>query len=68
MSYPLKGMLNDLNILLVALKEARVKSGDIKMASPQIVVRNILEISGLSNLFSIYRNRKEAVDSFRSSS
>jgi anti-sigma B factor antagonist len=55
-----------LRILMVALKEARERDGDIKLASPQVVVRNILEISGLSNLFSIHRSPKEAVDSFQS--
>lgn len=56
-----------LRILMVALKQAREKNGDIKLASPQVVVRNILEISGLSNLFSIHRSPEDAVDSFQSS-
>jgi len=53
-----------LRVFLVALRILKAKNGEMRLASLQPVVRNILDISGLSNIFSIYRNLKEAMNSF----
>lgn len=53
-----------LRVFLAALKIMKTRECEMKMASLQPVIRNILDISGLSNIFSIYHNLKEAIDSF----
>lgn len=53
-----------LRVFLAALKTMKTRETEMKMASLQPVIRNILDISGLSNIFSIYHNLKEAMDSF----
>jgi anti-anti-sigma factor len=53
-----------LRVFLAALKILKTKNGEMRLASLQPVVRNILDISGLSNIFSIHHNLKEAVNSF----
>jgi len=53
-----------LRVLLATLKILNKKNGEMRLASLQPVIRNILDISGLSNIFSIYHNLKEAMDSF----
>ena len=55
-----------LRVLLVAQKEIREKKGEMRFASPQPLIRNILDISGLSNIFSIHHNLKDAMDSLGS--
>jgi anti-sigma B factor antagonist len=53
-----------LRVFLAALKTLKTKNGEMRLASLQPVVRNILDISGLSNIFSIHHNLKEAMNSF----
>jgi anti-sigma B factor antagonist len=53
-----------LRVFLAALKILKKKNGEMRLASLQPVVKNILDISGLSNIFSIHHNLKEAIDSF----
>lgn len=53
-----------LRVFLAALKILSKKNGKMRLASPQPVIRNILDISGLSNIFMTYHNLKEAMDSF----
>jgi anti-sigma B factor antagonist len=53
-----------LRVFLATLKTLNKKNGEMKLASLQPVIRNILDISGLSNIFSIHHNLKEAMDSF----
>ncbi|MDD2835348.1 MAG: STAS domain-containing protein [Methanothrix sp.] len=53
-----------LRIFLASLKILKKKNGEMRLVSLQPVVRNILDISGLSNIFSIHHNLKEAMDSF----
>jgi len=53
-----------LRVFIAALKIFKMKNGEMRLTSLQPVVRNILDISGLSNIFSIYPNLKEAMDSF----
>jgi anti-sigma B factor antagonist len=53
-----------LRVLLAALKTLKTKNGEMRLASLQPVVRNILDVSGLSNIFSIHHNLKEAMNNF----
>jgi anti-sigma B factor antagonist len=53
-----------LRVFIAALKIFKMKNGEMRLTSLQPVVRNILDISGLSNIFSIHHNLKEAMDSF----
>jgi anti-sigma B factor antagonist len=53
-----------LRVFLATLKILKTKNGEMRLASLQPVIRNILDISGLSNIFSIHHNLKEAMDSF----
>ena len=53
-----------LRVFLATLKMLNKKNGEMRLASLQPVIRNILDISGLSNIFSIHHNLKEAMDSF----
>lgn len=53
-----------LRVFLATLKMLKKKNGEMRLASLQPVIRNILDISGLSNIFSIHHNLKEAMDSF----
>ncbi|HOT07070.1 MAG: STAS domain protein [Methanosaeta sp. PtaB.Bin039] len=54
-----------LRVLLAGLKRLGRQNGHMRLAAPQLMVRNVLEISGLCNLFSIQRNLKEALDSLQ---
>jgi anti-sigma B factor antagonist len=42
-----------LRVLLVVLKEARAKAGDMRLRSPQPNVKEVLDLSGFSDLFTI---------------
>jgi len=53
-----------LRVLLATLKILTKKSGKMRLASLQPLIRNILDISGLSNIFSIHHSLKEAMESF----
>ncbi|OPY50899.1 MAG: STAS domain protein [Methanosaeta sp. PtaU1.Bin112] len=53
-----------LRVFLAALKTMKTRDAEMKLASLQPVIRNILDISGLSNIFSIYHNLNDAMDSF----
>jgi anti-anti-sigma regulatory factor len=53
-----------LRVLLATLKILTEKSGKMRLASLQHLIRNILDISGLSNIFSIHHSLKEAMESF----
>jgi anti-sigma B factor antagonist len=53
-----------LRIFLAALKRLKKENGEMRLASPQPTIRNILDISGLSNIFVINPNLKDAMDSF----
>jgi anti-sigma B factor antagonist len=52
-----------LRVLLAGLERLKAKNGDLRLTSLQPVVREVFEISGLSNLFSLHANLSEAVDS-----
>ena len=47
-----------------ALKKAQQDEGDLRLASPSDRVREVLQLSGLDSILSVYDTRKEAVGSF----
>ena len=53
-----------LRVFLATLKILKKKNGEMRLASPQPIIRNILDISGLSSIFVINHNLKDALDSF----
>jgi len=53
-----------LRVLLDGLKKLQAKKGEMRLISLQPVVRDVFNISGLSNLFSIHGNLKGALESF----
>lgn len=53
-----------LRILITAHKNVREKKGEMRFASLQPLIRNIMDISGLSNVFLIHPNIKDAVNAF----
>jgi anti-sigma B factor antagonist len=57
-----------LRVFLATLKRLKKENGEMRLASPQPTIRNILDISGLSNIFVINPNLKDAMDSFDSNS
>jgi anti-anti-sigma factor len=52
-----------LRVMLGALKKSKKKKSNLILASPQLMVRNVLEISGLSNIFPVYRDVEAAIRS-----
>jgi|WetSurSiteA1Bulk_404760.scaffolds.fasta_scaffold122505_1 anti-sigma B factor antagonist len=52
-----------LRVMLGALKKSKKKKSYLILASPQLMVRNVLEISGLSNIFPVYRDVEAAIRS-----
>jgi anti-sigma B factor antagonist len=55
-----------LRVFLASLKKLKNKNGEMRLASPQPTIRNILDISGLSNIFVINHNLKDSMNSFDS--
>ena len=52
-----------LRVLLAGLKRLKAKNGDLRLVSLQPVVWEVFEMSGLSNLFSLHANLREALNS-----
>jgi anti-sigma B factor antagonist len=50
-----------LRILLAALKRVRPKDGDVKLASLQPFVSEVLEIAGFTKLFTVFPSQAEAL-------
>ena len=53
-----------LRVLLVALKKARQRQGDIRLACLQPLLKEELDIAGLTQLFKIFDAEDQAVSSF----
>ncbi len=53
-----------LRTLVAALKRAKRESGDLRLAEMGARVKEVFEITGLSTIFSIYPNSREAIDSY----
>jgi anti-sigma B factor antagonist len=53
-----------LKALLTALRRARLQDGDVRLASLTTRVREVFEMAGFDQVFSIYGNVDEAIASF----
>jgi anti-anti-sigma factor len=53
-----------LSTLLIALKAAIKKGGNLKLASPKYDVAEVLEATGMNRVFDIYPNISDAISSF----
>ena len=53
-----------LSTLLIALKAAIKKGGNLKLASPKHDVAEVLEATGMNRVFDIYPNISDAISSF----
>ena len=53
-----------LRVLLAALKKAKKQQGDVRLACLQPYVREVFDIAGFSQLFQMFENEQDAVNSF----
>ena len=53
-----------LRTLVAALKEAKRKGGDLRLAGMQKQVQEVLDLTGLDNIFKIYASVEDATRSF----
>lgn len=56
-----------LRALLATVKEARRRSGDLRLADVQPNVRKVLDLSGFTTILKLYDNVDAAVESFAES-
>ena len=54
-----------LRVLLAALKKSRKGSGDLRLAAMRPSVKEVFDIAGFTQLFQIFNEEKEAIDSFK---
>jgi anti-sigma B factor antagonist len=54
-----------LRVLLASLKKVRKRDGDIKLTSMKPHIREVFDVAGFSQLFSIYDLEDVAVEAFR---
>lgn len=54
-----------LRVLLAALKKSRKASGDVRLAEMRPYVKEVFDIAGFTQLFKIFEQEKEAIDSFK---
>jgi anti-anti-sigma factor len=50
--------------IVTAAKRVRAINGDLRIASPSLRAREVLDLSGLSMMFQIFNSQVEAVGSF----
>jgi anti-anti-sigma factor len=50
--------------MVSALKAAKAGGGDVRLAQPSLRVKEVLELAGLSSIFTAYDDLVEAVGSF----
>ncbi len=53
-----------LRTLVAALKEAKRKGGDLRLAGMQRQVQEVLDMTGFSTIFKLYTSAEDAVRSF----
>jgi anti-sigma B factor antagonist len=53
-----------LRVFLAALKKAKKQEGDIKLACMKPFIKEVFDIAGFSQLFSIFDDREAAVNGF----
>jgi anti-sigma B factor antagonist len=54
-----------LRVLLATLKKVRKQNGDIRLAGLKTQVREVFDLAGFTQLFTIVDNETSAVESFR---
>ena len=54
-----------LRILLAGIKRARKEQGDIRLACLQPYVKEVFDIAGFTQLFQMFDNEEDAVNSFK---
>lgn len=54
-----------LRVMLASLKRLRKIQGDIKLTSLRPYVQEVFDIAGFTQVFEIYKEEKEALDSFK---
>lgn len=54
-----------LRVLLAALKKSRKALGDIRLAEMRPYVKEVFDIAGFTQLFKIFDQEKDAIDSFK---
>jgi anti-anti-sigma factor len=55
-----------ISALVTALKAITQKEGKLKIVATHTDVQSVLELTGMFKVFEIYKNSKEAVESFKS--
>lgn len=53
-----------LGVLVISLKKISRIGGDIRLVKPHYLVRTLMEKAGTMNVFNVYENLDEAVESF----
>ena len=51
--------------MVATLKKLQQKDGDLRLASPTERVREVLQLSGLDSIFTVYESAKDAINSFQ---
>lgn len=51
--------------MISTLKQIKKSDGDLRLASPSERVQDVLELSGLNSIFSIYESQQDAISSFQ---
>ena len=54
-----------LRVMLIALKKAKKQKGDVRLASLQPYVKEVFDIAGFTQLFKLFDNVEDAVNSFK---
>jgi anti-sigma B factor antagonist len=54
-----------LRVLLASLKKARKQQGDIRLACLQPYVKEVFDVAGFTQLFKVFEQENEAVNSFK---
>ncbi len=53
-----------LRVLLVAAQRLKDTSGQLRICSPNTMVREVFDTAGFSEIFSVYSSQAEALDGF----
>ncbi len=53
-----------LRVLLLAHKRLEGNSGQVRICSPNTMVREVFDTAGFSEIFSVYGSQAEALDGF----
>lgn len=54
-----------LGVLVLSLKSIARIGGDIRLVKPHVISRSLMSIAGTLNVFNVYNNLEEAINSFK---